>query len=178
MSAAAGLIVRPAADSDLAAITGIYCHHVLNGLASFETEPPDAAEMARRHAAVVAHGLPFIVADTAGAVAGYAYAALYRARPAYRYTVEDSVYIDRAHTGRGVGSALLRALIAGCEAAGRRQMIAVIGDSANSASIRLHAKLGFQHIGTLPAVGHKFDRWVDSVLMQRALGAGDRHPPA
>jgi phosphinothricin acetyltransferase len=170
-------LVRAAGAADLAAITAIYAHHVRHGLASFEIDPPDAAEIARRHAAVIALGLPYLVAEIDGAIAGYAYAGLYRARPAYRYTVEDSVYIDPAYAGRGVGGGLLAELIAGCVRAGRRQMIAVIGDSANLASIRLHEKFGFQHIGTLPAVGFKFGRWVDSVVMQRALGDGTASAP-
>ena len=165
-------LVRPATAEDIPAITGIYRHHVLHGLATFEIDPPAAAEMARRYAAIRELGLPYLVAEINGVVAGYAYAAEYRARPAYRYTVEDSVYIDKDHAGNGIGSALLPALIDGCERAGRRQIIAVIGDSANLASIRLHEKFGFSRVGTLPAVGFKFDRWVDSVLMQRAVGNG------
>ena len=166
------ILVRPATAANIPAITAIYRHHVLHGLATFEIEPPDAIEMALRHAAVLELGLPWLVAEINGVVAGYAYASVYRARPAYRYTVEDSVYIDKDHAGNGIGSALLPALIDGCERAGRRQIIAVIGDSDNLASIRLHEKFGFTHVGTLPAVGFKFDRWVDSVLMQRAVGNG------
>jgi L-amino acid N-acyltransferase YncA len=164
------IAVRVATAADLPAITAIYRHHVLHGLASFEIEPPDATEMARRHTAVVELGLPYLVAELDGRVAGYAYAAVYRARPAYRYTVENSVYVDSGCAGRGIGSALMPPLIAGCTQAGRRQIIAVIGDSANLASIRLHAKFGFQRVGLLPAVGFKFGRWVDSVLMQREIG--------
>ena len=170
-------LVRPAADQDIPAIAAIYAHHVLHGLASFEIDPPDAAEMTRRRAHITEHGLPYLVAEIDGRIAGYAYAAPYRARPAYRHTAEDSIYIDRDCAGRGVGSALLPALIAACEAAGRRQIIAVIGDSANAASIGLHAKFGFARVGLLPAVGWKFGRWVDSVLMQRELGAGNSAPP-
>lgn len=170
-------LVRPAADHDIPAIAAIYAHHVLHGLASFEIDPPDAAEMGRRRAHISEQGLPYLVAEIGGRIAGYAYAAPYRARPAYRHTVEDSIYIDRDCTGLGVGSALLPALIAACEATGRRQIIAVIGDSANTASIGLHAKFGFARVGLLPAVGWKFGRWVDSVLMQRELGAGDSAPP-
>lgn len=172
------LIVRPATAADLPAITAIYRHHVLHGLASFEVEPPDAAEMARRFDAIRALGLPYFVAENAGRVAGYAYAAVYRMRPAYRYTVEDSVYVDHDSAGRGIGSTLMPALIDGCAAAGRRQIIAVIGDSANHASIKLHEKFGFQRVGLLPAVGYKFGRWVDSVLMQREVGGGQRSSPA
>jgi L-amino acid N-acyltransferase YncA len=171
------LIVRPATAGDVPAITAIYRHHVLHGLASFEVEPPDAAEMVRRFTAIRELGLPYLVAEIDGKIAGYAYAAEYRARPAYRYTVEDSVYVDIDHVGLGVGSALMPQLIAGCTAAGRRQIIAVIGDSANHASIRLHEKFGFQRVGLLPAVGFKFDRWVDSVLMQRDVGGGQGSPP-
>ena len=172
------LLVRPATAADLPAVTAIYRHHVLHGLASFEVEPPDAAEMARRFTAIRELGLPYLVAENAGKVAGYAYAAVYRTRPAYRYTVEDSVYVDNDYAGRGIGSALMPALIDGCSAAGRRQIIAVIGDSANHASIRLHEKFGFQRVGLLPAVGYKFGRWVDSVLMQRDVGGGQRSSPA
>jgi len=170
-------LVRPATAPDIPAITEIYRHHVLHGLASFEIDPPDMAEMSRRHAAVLELGLPYFVAVIGGAVAGYAYATLYRERPAYRYTVEDSVYVRRDYAGNGVGSALLPELIAGCERAGRRQMIAVIGDSENRPSIRLHEKFGFQRVGLLPAVGWKFSRWVDTVILQRGLGAGAIQPP-
>jgi len=171
--AATAVSVRPALASDIPAIAAIYRHHVLTGIASFETEPPEASEMLRRFEAVAALGLPYLVACIDGRLAGYAYAGLYRARRAYRYTVEDSVYVDQAYAGAGIGSRLLPALIAGCAQAGRRQMIAVIGDSANTASIRLHEKFGFARVGLLPAVGYKFGRWVDSVLMQRALVADD-----
>jgi len=170
--------VRPATVADLPAITAIYRHHVLHGLASFEIEPPDAAEMARRFTEIRELGLPYLVAECDGNIAGYAYAAVYRTRPAYRYTVENSVYVENDYAGRGVGSALMPALIDGCAAAGRRQIIAVIGDSANHASIRLHEKFGFQRVGLLPAVGYKFGRWVDSVLMQKDVGDGQRSPPA
>ena len=170
--------VRPANPADIPAITRIYRQHVRHGLASFETEPPSAIEMARRQAAVLELGLPWLVAELDGAIAGYAYAGVYRARPAYRYTVEDSVYVDGDATGKGIGSALMPALIDGCARAGRRQIIAVIGDSANLASIRLHEKFGFARVGLLPAVGYKFDRWVDSVLMQREVGGGQATAPA
>lgn len=169
--------VRRAEIPDIPALTAIYRHHVLHGLASFEIDPPDAVEMARRHAAVRELGLPYLVAEIDGVVAGYAYATLYRTRPAYRYAVEDSVYVHENYAGNGVGSALLPELIAGCERAGRRQIIAVIGDSENRPSIRLHVKFGFRRVGLLPAVGFKFGRWVDSVLMQRDLGPGDSQPP-
>ncbi len=169
--------VRPATPADVPAITAIYRQHVLHGLASFEIDPPDTAEMTRRFETVHALGLPFLVAAADGAIVGYAYAAMYRARPAYRYTVENSVYVDSHRTALGVGSALLPALIAACTAAGRRQIIAVIGDSANQASVRLHEKFGFERVGLLPAVGYKFGRWVDSVLMQKQIGDGRSSPP-
>jgi L-amino acid N-acyltransferase YncA len=173
-----GALIRPARAADLAAAADIYAFYVLNGLASFELEPPSVEEMARRHASITAATLPYLVAELDGRVAGYAYASAYRTRPAYRYTVEDSVYVHRDCGKRGVGGALLRELIARCAAAGARQMIAVIGDSANHPSIRLHEKHGFARVGLLPSVGYKFERWVDSVLMQRALGAGDTTAPA
>ncbi len=170
-------LVRPATDADIPAVAAIYRHHVLHGRASFEIEPPAAAEMARRFEVIRGLGLPYVVAEIDGKIAGYAYAAEYRARPAYRYTVEDSVYVDIDHVGLGVGTALMPRLIAGCTAAGRRQIIAVIGDSANLGSVRLHEKFGFQHVGLLPAVGYKFGRWVDSILMQRDVGDGQNSPP-
>jgi len=166
------LLVRAAREDDLPAVTEIYAHHVLHGLASFELDPPDTAEMARRYAHAISLGLPYLVAELGGRIFGYAYAAPYRSRPAYRFTVEDSVYIHPDRVGNGIGSALLPALIAACEQAGCRQMVAVIGDSENRPSIRLHEKFGFERVGLLPSVGYKFGRWVDSVLMQHALGGG------
>jgi phosphinothricin acetyltransferase len=177
MRATVSLGLRPAAARDVAAIAAIYAHHVLNGLASFEVEPPDETEIGRRLAEVRAHGLPYLVAEADRRVVGYAYAAPYRARPAYRYTVEDSVYVAQDCGGRGIGRRLLERLVSDTAATGARQMIAVIGDSANRASIALHEACGFARVGLLPAVGYKFGRWVDSVLMQRALGAGDAAPP-
>ncbi len=171
------LIVRPAAAADIAAVTAIYGEHVRNGLASFEEAPPSAAEMARRMADVRAAGLPYLVAEREGAIAGFSYAGPYRLRPAYRYTVEDTVYVAPQHAGQGIGRALLTPLIVACQAAGRRQMVAVIGDSANAASIGLHAALGFRQAGLLLSVGFKLGRWVDSVLMQRSLGAGAGDKP-
>lgn len=175
---AAPLAIRPGTGADIPAITAIYAHHVRQGLASFEEVPPDAAEMARRQAEVQAQGLPYLVATIAGQVVGYAYAAPYRARSAYRYTVEDSVYVAPDRIGFGIGRQLLAPVIEAAAAAGKRQMVAVIGDSGNVASIGLHRALGFRMAGTLAAVGFKLDRWVGSVLMQRALGDGDRIPPA
>lgn len=167
------VLVRDASDADLSTIAAIYAHHVLTGLASFEEVAPSPAEMASRRAAILALGLPYLVAELEGRVAGFAYAGPYRARPAYRHTVEDSVYVAPDALGRGVGRALLAEVIARCEAGPWRQMIAVIGDSGNAGSIALHAALGFAHVGTLASVGFKFGRWVDSVLMQRALGDGE-----
>lgn len=155
----------------------IYAHHVLHGLASFEEAPPDADEIRRRHADVTARGLPYVVADLAGTVAGYGYCAPYRARSAYRYALEDSVYVRADVVGRGVGSAILARLIALSEALGYRQLVAVIGDSGHAASIELHTSQGFLRVGTLRSVGYKHGRWVDSVLMQRPLGSGDGAPP-
>jgi L-amino acid N-acyltransferase YncA len=165
-------MIRPSTDADIPAVTAIYAHHVRHGLASFELEPPDEEEMARRRAEVLERGFPYLVAEIDGSVAGYAYAAPYRPRPAYRFTAEDSVYIHPDHTRKGLGRLLLAAVIARCEELGCRQMIAVIGDSANAASIGLHRALGFEHAGTLRTVGFKHGRWVDTVLMQRALGPG------
>lgn len=159
------------------AVHAIYYHHVLRGLASFEEIPPALAEMRRRHAEVVAQGLPYLVAEEAGDVVGYGYCAPYRTRSAYRFALEDSIYVKEGLQRRGVGRALLEELIARSERLGYRQLIAVIGDSANAASIGLHAALGFVRAGTLRSVGYKFGRWVDSVTMQRPLGGGDMTPP-
>jgi L-amino acid N-acyltransferase YncA len=171
------VLIRDAAEADLGAITKIYAHHVSHGLASFEVVPPTIGELRLRRAAVLDSGLPYIAAELRGEVVGYAYASAYRARPGYRYTIEDSVYVDQGLTGAGVGSALLTALIERCEAGPWRQMLAVIGDSANTGSIALHRRLGFTHVGTFASVGFKLGRWVDTVLMQRPLGAGDRSLP-
>ena len=167
--------VRAAVAGDLAAITAIYSHHVETGIGTFELAAPDDQEMRRRWHDVVERGLPYLVAvlsERQAGIAGYAYASPYRARPGYRYTVEDSVYVDPGFMGQGTGRALLAALIAACTPLGYRQMLAVIGGSDNAASIGLHAALGFERVGCLTAVGRKFDRWVDTVLMQRALGPG------
>lgn len=164
--------VRDSRPEDLPAIQAIYAHHVLTGLATFEEVPPDVEEMGRRRADVLGRGLPYLVAEEDGRVLGYAYAGPYRLRSAYRFAVEDSIYVDPAAVGRGLGVALLSAVVEAATAAGCRQMIAVIGDSANAASIGVHRRLGFEHVGVLSAVGFKFGRWVDSVLMQRTLGPG------
>ncbi|HWX49974.1 MAG TPA: GNAT family N-acetyltransferase [Roseomonas sp.] len=174
----AEVTIRPATEADMDAIAAIYRHHVLHGTATFETEPPTAEEMRQRRAGIVERGLPYLVAeDTDGHVLGYAYAGAYRPRPAYRNTLENSVYISEEARGRGIGHRLLDALIQKCAALGCRQMVAVIGDSANEASIRLHKAIGFQPIGTLRSVGRKHGRWLDTVLMQLELGDGDRTDP-
>jgi len=166
------MLVRDARDADMAQVQAIYAHHVLHGTASFEEEPPPLAEMLRRRGEVLAKGLPYLVAEADGRVAGYSYATPYRARSAYRFSIENSVYVDHTRHRSGIGRALLTELIARCERGDWRQMIAVIGDSAQAASIGLHVALGFRHVGTLQSVGFKFGRWLDTVLMQRALGSG------
>src|SRR5262249_5393235 len=153
----------------VAAITEIYAYHVLHGTGSFEIDPPDIGEIARRMAEVVSRGLPYLVAETGNTIVGYAYASLYRPRVAYRFTLEDSVYVHDAHGGRGIGAALLEDFIRAFKAWGCRQLIAVIGDSENIASVRVHEKLGFQHSGVLRGVGFKFHRWIDTVFMQLPL---------
>jgi phosphinothricin acetyltransferase len=163
-------LVRDATEVDLATVQSIYAWHVLNGLASFEEQPPALDEITRRWRDVRARSLPYLVAEHEARVVGYAYASPYRARSAYRFTVEDSVYLDRGSYGRGIGRALLTELIQRCERLGFAQMIAVIGDSANAASIALHGAMGFARAGLLSAVGFKHGRWVDSVIMQRPLG--------
>jgi phosphinothricin acetyltransferase len=170
--------IRPAVAADLPHIQRIYAHHVLTGLASFEETPPDLADMTRRWQTIVETGLPYVVTECPdGEIAGYAYAGPYRPRSAYRFTVEDSIYLDPAFQGRGLGRALLTRLITDATACGKRQMIAVIGDSANAASIGVHRALGFEMTGTFKAIGLKFGRWVDTVLMQRALGEGAARTP-
>ena len=174
--------IRPVRPADIAAITCIYAHAVQHGTASFELDPPDTNEMARRLEALVAGGFPYLVAEAESemesAILGYAYAGPYRARPAYRFTVEDSVYIAPDAQRQGLGRLLLDRLIVESEACGCRQMIAVIGDSAQHASIALHATLGFRMIGRFEAVGWKFGRWLDTVLMQRPLGQGAASAPS
>jgi L-amino acid N-acyltransferase YncA len=166
------LEIRATTPSDLPAVTEIYQHAVLHGTATFELIPPDLAEMTRRFGLMMDGGFPHLVASLDGGVVGYAYASAYRPRPAYRFTVENSIYLQPAIHRRGIGLQLLQRLIAESESRGYRQMIAVIGDSANAGSIGVHAKSGFQMIGTHPNVGFKFGRWLDTVMMQRALGEG------
>ena len=170
-------IVRASTDADIVEITAIYGHHVLHGTASFETTAPEPGEIAQRRQAVLERGLPYLVAEIGGSVAGFAYAGTYRPRPAYRFTVENSVYLRPGQEGRGLGRALMSDVLRRCEQGPWRQMIAVIGDSSNQASIRLHEKLGFRHVGVLRSVGFKFGRWLDTVVMQRPLGAGDETAP-
>ena len=182
MSAAAeadpAFVVRASDESDLPAITAIYAHHVRFGLGSFEETAPDSEELRRRRAEVLGRKLPHLVAvDAAGTVLGFAYAGPYRARSAYRYSVEDSIYVAPGAARRGIGQALLASVIDACTAQGYRQMVAVIGDSGNAGSIGLHERLGFRRVGLLPAIGFKQGRWVDSVLMQRELGRGAATPP-
>jgi len=171
------LSIRPSREADVPILTQIYAHAVRTGTASFELDPPDEAEMSRRREAILAGGYPHLVAEMAGRVAGYAYASAFRPRPAYRFTVEDSVYVAPDRQGFGIGRALLSALIVACEERGFRQMIAVIGDRASLGSIRLHEQAGFAHAGTLPSVGFKHDRWREIILMQRMLGPGDTTLP-
>lgn len=170
---AAAILVRDAREKDMAAVQPIYAHHVLQGLASFEEVPPSLEELVSRRHGVLSQGLPYLVAETEGRVVGYSYATAYRPRPAYRYTVEDSVYVAPDMGGRGIGRLLLEELIARCEAGPWRQMLAVIGNSGNAGSIALHRRLGFSEVGVLTSVGFKLGRWVDTVLMQRPLGIGN-----
>jgi L-amino acid N-acyltransferase YncA len=169
--------IRPAAPADIATITDIYADAVRHGTATFEIEPPDEAEMARRQRALMAKDYPFLVAEKAGVTVGYAYAGPYRDRPAYHWCVEDSIYVAPQLHRQGIGRALLARLIAESGTLGFRQMLAVIGDSANTGSVAVHAALGFRLIGTFQSVGFKHGRWLDTVLMQRALGKGDSSSP-
>jgi phosphinothricin acetyltransferase len=170
--------IRPATLADIPAITAIYGDAVRHGTASFELDAPDEAEMRRRMASLLDGGFPYLAAEDGGTVAGYAYAGLYRTRPAYRFSLEDSIYIAPGRQGQGIGKALLDALLVESEARGFRQIIAVIGDSPTQVpSVALHRAAGFEMVGTLAAVGYKFGRWLDSVLMQRALGPGDAALP-
>jgi phosphinothricin acetyltransferase len=171
------VVIRPATAADIPAITRIYAHAVTHGTASFELEPPDEAEMARRMQMLLESGFPYIAAETGGRLAGYAYAGPYRPRRAYRFSVEDSIYVDPEAQRRGVGRSLLAELIDESERRGFRQMVAVIGDSAQKPSIEIHRALGFRMIGAIENVGFKFDRWLDSVLMQRTLGPGSATKP-
>jgi L-amino acid N-acyltransferase YncA len=172
------ITIRACEEDDMRAVAEIYAHHVLHSPATFELDPPNLEEMLRRRRAILEGGYVYLVAEADSGIVGYAYVTAYRSRPAYRFTVENSVYVRAGCEGRGIGLLLMQALLAECEEKPFRQMIAVIGDSANRASIELHIRLGFRMIGTFPSVGFKFGRWLDSVLMQKELGAGDRTLPA
>lgn len=173
-----GIRVRDAVTADMSAIQAIYAYHVLHGSASFEETPPTSDEMARRRDAVLKSGLPYLVAEMQGRVVGYAYATSYRPRPAYRHTIEDSIYVEHGLNRHGIGQALLTELIKRCEQGLWRQMLAVIGNSGNEGSLALHERLGFRTVGTLRSVGFKFGQWVDTVLMQRELGSGSASLPS
>ena len=176
MPISASVLIRPCVEADIAAITQIYKFHVEFGTASFETSAPTEDEMLRRFRSLKEAGYPYLVAELDGTVSGYAYAGAFRARPAYGATVEDSIYVDDTRRGHGIGFKMLEALIKECTTLGFRQMIAVIGDSANHGSINVHRKAGFTMSGTLNSTGWKHGRWLDTVLMQRPLGEGDTTP--
>lgn len=171
------LHIRRVQPDDLPAIHTLYAHNVLHGTASWELTPPDETEMRRRMTSVLDGGFPYFVAEIDGKIAGYSYASSYRPRPGYRFTVENSIYVDSTYQRRGIARTLLATLIDACSQQGFRQMIAIIGDSENSASIELHRALGFVHVGTAVAIGFKFGRWLDSVMMQKTLGEGSRSLP-
>ncbi|MGA8444888.1 MAG: N-acetyltransferase family protein [Roseiarcus sp.] len=166
--------IRAAREADMEAVRDIYAHYVLQSLATFEETPPTLEDMLARRRASVDLGLPYLVAEERGETVGFAYAAAYRPRPAYRFTIEDSVYVADGLRGHGIGSALLGELIVCCEGGPWRQMLAVVGDSANAGSIALHRRFGFEHMGTLRSVGFKSGRWVDTPILQRPLGPGER----
>lgn len=169
--------IRPSTEADLPTITAIYAHHVLHGTGTFETEPPTEADMRQRRADVLSKGLPFTVMEEAGELLGFAYANWFKPRPAYRFSVEDSIYLAPGHEGRGLGSTLMQALLNQLEAVGIRKVMAVIGDSANAASIGVHRSAGFTPAGVVQSCGWKFGRWLDIVLMEKTLGDGDHTPP-
>jgi len=171
-------VVRSSRDEDVESITAIYAHYVLNSVATFEIDPPDPEEISARRKSILARNLPYLVVEEDGQILGFAYAGLFRARFAYRFTVEDSVYLAGEAAGKGLGKKLLGEVIVRAEAAGCRQMVAGIADRGNAASIALHRSLGFQEVGVFQAVGFKFGRWIDVVQMQRSLGPGDATPPA
>ncbi|CAN7728027.1 GNAT family N-acetyltransferase [Pseudorhodoferax sp. LjRoot39] len=169
--------IRPSTDADVAAIAAIYTHHVLHGTGTFEIDPPTAQDMAARRADVLAKGLPYLVAEEDGCVLGFAYCTWFKPRPAYRFSAEDSIYLAPEAAGRGLGRQLLTALAGEAEACGVRKLIAVIGDSANAGSVGVHRALGFEQVGVIRSCGWKFERWLDIVLMEKALGVGDSQPP-
>ncbi len=170
-------LIRPSTEHDLPAITRVYAHHVLHGTGTFETTPPTLEEMTARRADVLSKGLPWLVVEEAGEILGYAYGNWFKPRPAYRFSVEDSIYLAPEAAGKGLGRALLAELLATLERSGIRKVMAVIGDSANAGSIGVHTALGFEQVGVVPSCGWKFGRWLDIVMMQRAIGEGDRTPP-
>ena len=170
-------ILRPSQEQDLPAITAIYGHHVLHGSGTFETEPPSLADMTARRAEVLARQLPYLVAEDGGRIVGFAYCNWFKPRPAYRFSAEDSIYLAPDVHRHGLGRALLAELAAQAEAAGVRKLIAVIGDSANASSIGVHRSVGFEQVGVLKSCGWKFERWLDAVLMEKTLGAGNTNPP-
>jgi len=170
-------LIRPSRDEDLDAVTRIYGHHVLNGTGTFETTPPSLADMTARRADVLGKGLPWLVAEEDGQVMGFAYGNWFKPRPAYRFSVEDSIYMDPAAHRKGLGRALLAELLAVLERTGTRKVMAVIGDSNNASSIGVHRALGFEMVGVVQSCGWKFDRWLDIVMMQKTLGQGDSTPP-
>ena len=170
-------IIRASLDADIAAITAIYSHHVLNSTGTFETEAPSVQDMTSRRADVLGKGLPYLVAVDGNQVVGFAYGNWFKPRPAYRYSVEDSIYLASGQTGKGIGRALLAELMARCEAVGIRKIMAIVGDSANAASVGVHLALGFEQVGKIDACGWKFGAWRDIVIMQKKLGLGDTQPP-
>lgn len=169
--------IRPSTDSDIAAITRIYAHHVLHGTGTFETTPPTEADMAGRRADVLSKGLPYLTLEDDTGVIGFAYCNWFKPRPAYRFSAEDSIYLAPAAAGKGYGKLVLTELMAQAERAGVRRLIAVIGDSGNKGSVGVHRSCGFNQVGILPSCGWKFDRWLDVVMMERAIGQGDTTPP-
>ena len=170
-------LIRPSSDADLPAITAIYAHHVLHGTGSFETEPPSLADMTTRRADVLSKGLPYLVVEQDGKIAGFAYGNWFKPRPAYRYSVEDSSYMAPELQGKGLGRALLTELMARFEAVGIRKVMAIVGDSANTGSVGIHLALGFTQVGIVDSCGWKFGAWRDIVIMQKTLGLGDTRPP-
>lgn len=171
-------LIRPSLDKDIPAITAIYAHHVLHGTGTFETEPPSVADMTTRRADVLSKGLPYLVAEDDGRIVGFAYGNWFKPRPAYRYSVEDSIYLAPDLHRKGLGRALLTELLARCESVGIRKMMAIIGDSANAGSVGVHRALGFEQVGKIESCGWKFGAWRDIVIMQKTLGVGNTQPPA
>ena len=172
------LLIRSSRDEDTAAITALYAHHVLHGTGTFETEAPGSTEMGSRRADVLAKGLPYLVAEQDGKIVGFAYGNWFKPRPAYRYSVETSIYLAPDLQRQGLGRALLSELLARCERAGIRKLMAIVGDSGNAGSIGVHRSVGFTEVGTIAACGWKFGAWRDIVIMQMTLGLGDTQPPA